>query len=512
YMMEDSGIALLLTQTALRDQLPVPAQLQVVDLDTLDLSTEPSTAPEATIHDDTLAYVIYTSGSTGRPKGVAVAHGALTMHCHAIGERYALTPQDRLLQFASISFDAAQEQWLIPLLAGAALVLRGRELWSTSRLADALKTQGVSVLYLPPAYVDEFARSVGGGEVAVGTCIVGGEAWSRAGFEAVRERLSAQRIFNAYGPAETVITPTVWEAGAASRVTGAYAPVGRPVGVRRAYVLDASLNLVPQGATGELYLGGAGLARGYLNRAGLTAERFVPDPFDANGGRLYRTGDLVRWNAQGELEYVSRLDHQVKIRGFRVEPGEIEALLRAQPSVREAVVTAQAAAGGARLVAYATPQTGASLDAPALREALAAALPDYMVPARVVVLDALPLSPNGKVDRAALPALELQSAAHEPPQGDDEAALAAIWREVLGVERVGRNDTFFELGGHSLLALQAQRRIQRQLSVEIPLPVFFSHATLREIAASSLSSRHASAQAKARAVTDMQALLDDLVN
>ncbi|WP_322063323.1 non-ribosomal peptide synthetase, partial [Paraburkholderia sp. J63] len=461
YMIEDSGIALLLTHAHVRDTLPVPASLNVLELDTLDLSAGPHDAPAMHVEGANLAYVIYTSGSTGQPKGVAVAHAALATHCAAIGARYALTPADRLLQFASISFDAAQEQWLIPLLAGATIVLRDGDLWSAPRLARAIREQRISVLYLPPAYIDEFAASIGDGEAAVRTCIVGGEAWPRSGFEAVRDKLRAQRIFNAYGPAETVITPTVWEAGAGTRIGTAYAPVGHVVGARRAYVLDAALNLAPRGVTGELYLGGSAVARGYLNRASLTAQRFVPDPFGGDGERLYRTGDLVRWNAEGELEYIGRIDHQVKIRGFRVEPGEIEAALLAQPGVREAVVMALAGAGGARLVAWVTAAGHAAPDVDALRTALARTLPDYMLPAAIVVLDALPLNPNGKVDRKALPKVEAQVATHyEAPQGDDERALAEIWRDVLGVARVGRHDNFFELGGDSILSIKVVARAE----------------------------------------------------
>ncbi|WP_144150087.1 amino acid adenylation domain-containing protein, partial [Paraburkholderia sp. BCC1885] len=404
YMMEDSGIGLLLTQSHLMEKLPVPLGVETVELDTLDVSGEAERAPEVKVNGENLAYVIYTSGSTGRPKGVAVAHGALSMHCQAIGARYGMRREDRLLQFASISFDAAGEQWLVPLLSGAALVLRDAELWSAQRLVGEIVSKGISVLYLPPAYIDAFAREIGAGVVKVRMCIVGGEGWSRSGFEAVQHNLSPERIFNAYGPAETVITPTVWEAGGTTRFESAYAPVGRAVGGRTLYVLDGDMNLTLPGAVGELYIGGAGLARGYLNRAGLTAERFVPDPFHPKGGRLYRTGDLVRWSDEGVLEYQGRIDHQVKVRGFRIELGEVEAQLLAQAGVREAVVTAQEGPGGTRLVGYIAAVAGQEPDSARLRTELGRVLPDYMVPSAIVVLETMPLSPNGKVDRKALPA------------------------------------------------------------------------------------------------------------
>ena len=311
----------------------------MLDLDTLDVSNEPAGNPLLTPHAGNLAYVVYTSGSTGQPKGVAVAHGALAAHCHAIGKCYGMNAADRLLHFASVSFDAAAEQFLLPLMNGAAIVLRDDEVWSAQRLVDEIRSKNVSVLYLPPAYLDAFARVTETGTVSVRACIAGGEAWSKAGFEAVRTHLNPQRIYNAYGPSETVVTPTLWQPDAEARFDSAYAPIGRPVGERSAWVLDAQMNRVPQGLPGELYLGGTGMARGYLGRPGLTAERFVPDPFSAGpGARLYRTGDLVRWRSDGELEYIGRIDHQVKVRGFRIELGEVEAQLRAQPGVRDAVV------------------------------------------------------------------------------------------------------------------------------------------------------------------------------
>ncbi len=480
YMVEDSGIELLLTQQHLRESLPVAESLNVIELDQLDVTHHASTNPQVALHGEHLAYVIYTSGSTGRPKGVGVSHAPLSMHLQAIGERYGLTPEDRLLQFASISFDAAGEQWLLPLLAGAALVLpQGRHL-EIETLATLVRQHAVSVLYLPPAYLRHLHQSLQAGSLPVRLCIAGGEAWSREDFEGIRRVCEPERLFNAYGPAETVISPTLWSddagLGKSSQV-----PIGQPIGARKALVLDADLNFVPVGIAGELYLGGAGLARGYLDRAELTAERFVADPF-AQGERLYRTGDLVRWREDGQLEYLGRLDHQVKIRGLRIELGEIEAELLAQPEVRESVVVAQEGPSGSRLVAYVVPQSGSKLDTSSLREALSQKLPGYMVPGVVVELDALPLNANGKVDRKALPEPDVASGSqYEPPQGEVEEALAEIWSEILGVERVGRYDNFFELGGHSLLALKVLEKM-RHRGLMAQVRTLFQHPELTAFA------------------------------
>jgi hypothetical protein len=266
-------------------------------------------------------------------------------------------------------------------------------------------------------------------------------------------------------------------------------PIGKPLAGRRIYLLDGNLTPVPPGIPGELCIGGELLARGYLNRGGLTAERFIADPFDGGGGRLYRTGDLARWRSDGQIEYLGRLDHQVKIRGFRIELGEIETQLLAQPEVREAVVVAREGAsasnpaGGTRLIAYVSAHSGADLDAARLREALARTLPDYMLPSMIVVLESLPLNPSGKVDRKALPEPEFTHTEHyEAPLWEAEEVLAGIWAQVLGVEQVGRHDNFFELGGHSLAILQVQQKLHQTLSVALPVRLHFENPLLKDIA------------------------------
>ncbi|MFL9889146.1 amino acid adenylation domain-containing protein, partial [Paraburkholderia agricolaris] len=486
YMLDDSGIALLLTQSHLHDSLPSRDGMRLIDLDSAAFDTEPSHNPDVRVFDGTLAYVVYTSGSTGRPKGVGVAHGPLSMHLQAIAQRYDVQPGDRELQFFSISFDAAAEQWLTPLVNGAAIVIRDMGDWPPERLLAEVRDKRVTILHLPPAYVDLLPSAAGAGSVSVKTCISGGEGWQKSGFDAVRRSLRPQRLVNAYGPAETVITPTAWVADADSVFDSAYAPIGRPVGERSVYVLDPDMHLLADRLQGELYIGGHGMARGYMGRAALTAERFVPDPFSNDGARLYRTGDLVCWGAAGELEYQGRLDHQVKIRGFRIELGEVESALLKQPGVREAVVVAQEGPGGTRLVAYVSARGDAESAgrlAPAtLRAALLAELPDYMVPGALVVMDALPINPNGKVDRRALPVPQFDREAYAAPQGDAEMALAAAWREILGIDEIGRHHNFFELGGDSILSLQIVARA-REAGWKITPRQLFERQTVAELAA-----------------------------
>lgn len=463
-MIEDSGIRLLLTRRGADVALPSHPSVQVIALEELDLAGAPSQAPTAVLNGDNLAYVIYTSGSTGRPKGVAVAHRALVEHVQLSAVFSGLTPRDRMLQFATLNFDGFIEQLFPPLIVGAAIVLRGPALWSHDEFLRTVRERRITIADLPTAYwftlIQSFAQA---GERDYGSLRevhIGGEAmpaeavpvWIAAG-------LGHVKLLNTYGPTEAVVVASIFDCAPyidGARDVPARMPIGQPLPGRSLHVLDADLRPAPAGVAGELHIGGALLARGYLGRASLSAERFIADPFDAAGGRLYRTGDQVRWNAAGELEYLGRIDHQLKIRGFRVEPGEIETVLLAQPEVREAIVIAR----DDRLVAYASPQPGQAIDAGAMRARLAGLLPDYMVPGVLVPLAALPLNPNGKVDRRALPAPARPIVlAFEAPQGDIEAALATLWSEVLGVERIGRLDNFFELGGHSLLLLKLHRQL-----------------------------------------------------
>ncbi|WP_139186156.1 amino acid adenylation domain-containing protein, partial [Ralstonia sp. 25mfcol4.1] len=473
YLFDDSAIRLLITEPALLDTLPAPAALPVLTLDMVPADVAP--LAEVAVHPDQLAYVIYTSGSTGRPKGVCVAHGPLAMHVAATIDAYEMGKHSRELHFLSFAFDGAHERWLCALACGGSLVLRDDALWTPEQTATAMVRHGVTNAGFPPAYLRQLAEycEQTGQHPPVSLYSFGGEAMSRGGFAQARRALGAQTYINGYGPTETVVTPMVWKVRAddsAADFPGTYAPIGRPVGDRCCYLLDAELNLVPPGVAGELYIGGEGLARGYLNRPGMTAERFIPDPFADTGARLYRTGDLARWLPDGQLEYLGRIDQQLKIRGFRIEPGEIEARIAAQPDVAEAAVLAVEGPSGARLAAYVVATGGATVDVHAIRRALTAELPDYMVPAAFVVLDALPLTPNGKLDRRALPAPEADRAEqYVAPRSAAQRWLAGLWQDVLGVDRVGLDDNFFTLGGDSLLSLKVISRVRANKAMGIDL-------------------------------------------
>jgi amino acid adenylation domain-containing protein len=489
-MLRDSGTTLVLTQSAPLSRLAPVLRETGIEALRLDEPQQWRAGNDASdldveIHPDSLAYVIYTSGSTGTPKGVAVSHGPLAMHCEAIGRLYGMTSSDREFQSASISFDIAHERWLVPLMTGGSLVLPSKPGLLIDDLVGEVERNAVTVLFLPPAYADQLSGALrqSGRKLSLRACIVGGEAWSDTGIKAFRRATNVDLLVNAYGPTETVIAPTAWVVDEAALTPGQYAPIGRPVGHRSAHILDADLNMLPVGVTGELFIGGSGLARGYLKRSGLTAERFIPDPFGGDGGRLYRTGDLARWRADGVIEYVGRADDQVKIRGFRIELGEVEARLLEQRGVNAAVVVTHETRAGRQLIAYACGE--AALDGSALRQALSAVLPDYMVPSAIVVLEQLPLTPNGKIDRRALPPPHddaLARRGHEAPEDEIEIALANIWAELLGVDRVGRNDHFFELGGHSLLAVRLLSRVSQDLGVSIQISDLFVHPELAQFA------------------------------
>ncbi len=476
YMVEDSAIALLLTQSHLRERMPMggarpPALLE---LDTLDLQALPAHDPAVPVHGGNLAYVIYTSGSTGRPKGIGIAHAALAAHTQVAAGLFGLGSDDRMLQFSTINFDGFVEQVFPPLATGAAIVLRGPLLWDSETFRRELIERRITIADLPTAYwsllVQDFARSASRDFGALRQVQAGGEAMPTEGVRSWREAgMSHIRLLNTYGPTEAVVSATEHDCGIyleGEVALPAQMPIGRPLGGRQLHVLDAALQPVPPGVAGELYIGGELLARGYHGRPALSAERFVADPFGAAGARLYRTGDLVCWREGGRLDYLGRIDHQVKVRGFRIELGEIEAALLAQAGVREAVVVALDDAAGARLVGYVAGESAdaSALEVSRLRDALASGLPEYMVPSTIVVLESLPLNPSGKVDRKALPVpapADGSDADHEEAQGPVEQALAGIWASVLGVERVGRRSNFFELGGHSLLAIRLLERVRR---------------------------------------------------
>ncbi|MDP1535547.1 MAG: amino acid adenylation domain-containing protein, partial [Burkholderiales bacterium] len=451
-------------------------------LDHLDLGARPSTAPAVTIHPEQLAYLIYTSGSTGTPKSVAVAHGSLVRHCLAIAERYEMRQDDTALHFAAFTFDAAMEQWLVPLIHGCRLVIRD-ELWSAEQACQALLAQGITWFEMPPAYLTEIARWAEQQRLTLPlrACSVGGEAVSKESLAQIRRVVGDAPIINGYGPTETLITPLVWIALSDTICDTAYAPIGTGVGERTLYILDKDLNLLPLGAVGELYIGGPCLARGYHGRPGLTAERFIPDPFAGDGGRLYRTGDRVRFRADGNVDYFGRGDHQIKLRGYRIELGEIEAHVLSHPAIAEAVAVADGEGGDKRLVLYATARADVSADE--LKVYLQSRLPDYMTPAQIILLERLPRLTSGKLDRRALPKPEWTAGQHfREPQTAAEWALAEIWQELLGVERVGIDDNFFELGGDSILSIRVVSRARQAGWIVTPRELFL-HQTVAGLAA-----------------------------
>ncbi|WP_302475267.1 non-ribosomal peptide synthase/polyketide synthase [Pseudomonas koreensis] len=490
YLMRDSGIALLLSDSSLRQVLPAQDNLHVLELDQLDLRAQPENAPDVTVQPGNLAYVIYTSGSTGQPKGVGVAHGPLAMHCQAIGQRYEMSAADCELHFMSFAFDGAHERWLTTLTHGARLLIRDDSLWTAEQTYQAMHEQGVTVAAFPPVYLQQLAEHAEqhGNPPPVRIYCFGGDAVPVASFELAKRALKPHYIINGYGPTETVVTPLIWKAGADDQCGAAYAPIGSVVGERSGYVLDSDLNRLPVGIAGELYLGGA-LARGYLGRAGGTAERFVANPFSNNGSRLYRTGDLVRQRADGTVDYLGRIDHQVKIRGFRIELGEVEARLKQQPGVRDAAVVAREGVSGKQLLGYVLASADAVTDGlcERLREQLKASLPDYMVPAHLMLLERMPLTPNGKLDRKALPdpgAEQRQD--YVAPHTDLEKAVAKIWQDVLKIERVGLTDNFFELGGDSILSLQvvARSRVLKAQGLSLKLRDLMQKPSIAELVAS----------------------------
>jgi amino acid adenylation domain-containing protein/non-ribosomal peptide synthase protein (TIGR01720 family) len=477
YLMQDSGIALLLSETPALARLPMPVGLPYLALDRLELAEYPMSAPQPEVHPDNLAYVIYTSGSTGLPKGVAVSHGPLAMHIAAVGELYEMTPADRELHFMSFAFDGAHERWLTALGHGGSLLLRDDALWTPEQTYVAMHRHGVTVAAFPPVYLQQLAEHAerDGNPPPVRIYCFGGDAVPVASFELAKRALKPRYIINGYGPTETVVTPLIWKASKETACGAAYAPIGSFVGERRGYVLDADLNPLPLGVAGELYLGGVGLARGYLERPELSADRFVADPFGMAGDRLYRTGDLVRQREDGTFDYLGRIDNQVKVRGFRIELGEIEARLQGVDEVREAVVVARDGASGKQLLGYVVAENGVDAEGllDRLRERLKRDLPDYMVPAHLALLPAMPLTPNGKIDRKSLPEIDAASAsaAYVAPRNELEEALAGIWQDVLGIAQVGVHDNFFELGGDSILSMQvvAKARTLKKLGFSLKL-------------------------------------------
>ncbi|RKH18898.1 amino acid adenylation domain-containing protein [Corallococcus sp. CA047B] len=491
FMLEDSGTPILLTQRQRVDGLPKHrARTLLLDTDWEHIARERMDKPESGGGPEGLAYVIYTSGSTGKPNGVMIPHRGLVNYLAWCTQAYDVVNGRGAPVHSSISFDLTITGLFSPLLVGQPVVLLP-ERDGIDVLVDALdRHDDFSLVKLTPAHLELIPRLLRP-ERAAGRAralVIGGEALSWEALSFFQRSAPATRLINEYGPTETVVGCCIYEAPADVAKTGPV-PIGRPIANTRLYVLDARLQPVPLNVPGELYIGGAGVGRGYRNRPALTAERFRPDPFsDEPDARLYKTGDLCRWLPDGNLEYLGRADHQVKLRGFRIELGEIESILSQHPSVRQAVVIAREdAPGEKRLVAYVvgheTPLPGLG----ELRSHLQGRLPDYMVPTAFVALPVLPLTPNGKVDRKALPPPDLASAdlARDfvGPRTPVEEVLATVWAQVLRVPRVSLFDSFFDLGGHSLLAMQVLGRVRIAFGVDVPLRALFETPTVAAVAA-----------------------------
>ena len=500
FMLQDTQVRVLLTQTKLLPRLPA-TQAEVVcvddgpyeaDLKDGNLMEAP---PRASSQD--LAYVIYTSGSTGKPKGVLVTHGQITQHCLGMVDFYGLNPADRVLNFASLEFDVCIESLLPALLAGARVVLRGPDFWDPATLTLRIHEWGLTVIDLTPSYWQQWmesldARSATDALGSLRLMICGGDVMPVAGVQRWRElHLERVRLLNMYGPTETTISACGFEVDAnwSASLALERVPIGRPLANRCCYILDHRMEPVAIGVSGELYLGGAGVARGYLKREALTAERFLADPFSEKPGmRLYRTGDTARYLPDGNIEFLGRIDHQVKIRGYRIESGEIESTLQQHPAVREAIVAVREdAAGDKRLVAYVTANTSIS-PAGELRDYLKQKLPAYMVPSAFVWLDAFPLTPSGKLDRSALPPPGQlppppSAATAVAARNDLEIALVSVWERVLGVACVGITDNYFDLGGHSLMALRLVQEMETATGIKFDLADIFSAPSIEGLVA-----------------------------
>jgi amino acid adenylation domain-containing protein len=494
YMLNDVAAPAAITAKALLPSA-LPAGCNPIFLSEIsdELTRRPVCNLRLEVKPDDIAYVIYTSGSTGRPRGVLLKHLGLTHYNVNIGGIYGMTPGDRFLQFCSISFDASLEEIFTTWLHGATLVLKQPE--TPLAVPDFLKwveEQRVTVLDLPTAYWHEWVHYLPELQEPLPRdlrlVIVGGEkALGRSYAQWLSSIGNRVRWVNSYGPTEATVAATLFEPQyrAGDAIPDAV-PIGRPLPEIQIHLLDPSLQPVPAGVAGELHVGGVGVAQGYLNHPELTAQKFIPDPFSGiSGARLYKTGDMARYSPSGEIEFLGRVDHQIKIRGFRIELGEIESFLARHPGVREvAVIAREDTPGDKRLIAYIV-AVGREIETAQIRRYLQERLPDYMVPAEFVTLEAMPLTPNGKIDRRGLPEPKPTPAIEKAQTSDPlEAQLVDIWQEVLRRKPIEVRDNFFELGGHSLLAARLMHRTGQVLGKPLPLALLFESPTIQQMAAS----------------------------
>src|SRR6266496_860098 len=481
FMLEDAQVPVLVTQRSLLMQLPHHG-IEVVCLDAKEAEQQSTENPTSTVTSDKLAYVIYTSGSTGRPKGVQIPHRAVVNFMLSMRQQPGLTAEDTWLAVTTLSFDIAALEIFLPLITGARLIIASQDVATSGvALAETLARTGTTVMQATPVTWRVLLASgwQGNKELKV---LCGGEALP---LDLARQLLSrVASLYNMYGPTETTTWSSVYEI----KPEHSSISIGRPIANTQLYLLDKQLHPVPAGVPGELFIGGDGLARGYLNRPELTAAKFIRDPVNENpAARMYRTGDLARRLPDGNIELLGRADDQVKIRGYRIELGEIETILLQFPKVREAVVIAREdTPEDKRLVAYLTTYQQTTVSLNELRRFLRDKLPDYMVPSAFMMLDKLPLTPSGKVDRRVLPAPENHRPKREPafaePRAGLEQTVAAIWEEVLSVKNPGVNDNFFDLGGHSLQVAQVQSRLRERVGADLPVLKLFEYPTIRSLA------------------------------
>ncbi|MGA2228491.1 MAG: amino acid adenylation domain-containing protein, partial [Syntrophobacteraceae bacterium] len=481
FMLQDSNSRILITQSHLKGNIDFPGQMICIDSDWETISREKDNNPAPLCEPDNLAYVIYTSGSTGKPKGVQIPHRALVNFLYSMEKKPGLTREDIVLSVTTMSFDIFGLELFLPLLFGGKVVIAERDdTLDGLRLASMIEEHGVSIMQATPSTWRLLIESGWSGHESL-KAICGGEAFP---LDLVGPMLSrCKELWNLYGPTET----TIWSTAFRIRSEDEPVLIGYPIDNTQIYILDNSLQPLPIGLVGELHIGGDGLSRGYLNRPELTAEKFIPHPLsDKPGARIYKTGDLARYRPDGSIECLGRIDHQVKLRGFRIELGEIEARIKDIEAVSNCVVALREdRPGDRRLVAYYVARDGAAISVPDARGYLQSKLPEYMVPQHFAKLEAIPLTPNGKVDKKALPKPVLEELSQEmfvAPRTEVESAVASVWQQVLKVDRVSVNSNFFELGGHSLLMVQVLNRIRGFSDKNIPIMALFQHPTIASLA------------------------------
>lgn len=509
FLLEDTQALVLVTQACLLEHLPTSRpQLVCLDTDAEMLTQQKATNPTSEVQGKHLAYVLYTSGSTGQPKGVLIEHHSIAAHCLAMIDAQELTERDGAIAFSTLAFDASLEQMLPTLLVGGRVVVRGKEMWTPADLLHQIKNHQLTAVNLPTAYwhqaISEWAidpqQLV---DHPLRLLLTGGDRFPVELAQLWRQTpLRSARFFNVYGPTEATITTALYDLP--RDVTGIQPeesiPLGHPFANHTIYLLDETCQPVPVGAIGELHIGGQALARGYLNRPELTAERFIRDPFSQQPqARLYKTGDLARYRPDGIIEFLGRADQQVKINDRRIEPGEIEAALSQHPAVRQAVVIAREdRPGSKRLVAYVVLHQGQITTSDELGNFVVQSLPEYMLPAAFVFLDALPLTSNTKVNRRALPAPEAAQSRRQTsfvaPTLPIHHQLAQIWEDLLDTRPIGITDDFFDLGGHSLLAARLIDRIERACGKKLPISTLFAGATIEQITQTLLGTASAQTQ------------------